>query len=115
MAWAADHDPTPVEREFLAAGKREQRRDARRLRRLVALLGALVLLAASATGMALSQRGEAQRQRDIAVSQNVANTASNHHADQRSCQIVSVGSGFGVPCSEVDHLETMTLNTKREP
>ncbi|MBP2326709.1 WD40 repeat protein [Kibdelosporangium banguiense] len=81
-AWADDHagDLTPMEREFLAASRREQQRGVRRLRRMVALLGVLVLLAMAAGGVAWWQSDQAQRQRDMAVSQKVGTLASGLRA-----------------------------------
>ncbi|MEV6235249.1 helix-turn-helix domain-containing protein [Lentzea sp. NPDC051838] len=81
-AWAADHpdELTASERDFLRAGKREQQRGVRRLRRLVALLSVLVLLAAAATGAALWQQKEAANQRDVAVAQKVAGRAGELRA-----------------------------------
>lgn len=84
-AWACAHQPetTAAEREFLAASKREQHRGVRRLRRLVAALSVLVLLAGAATAAAFWQSEEATRQRDRAlstVSSHVANLASSQRA-----------------------------------
>ncbi|MFI6520364.1 helix-turn-helix domain-containing protein [Spirillospora sp. NPDC050679] len=65
-----------LERRFLDAGERHEqaeaaarRRRTRRLRRLIAVLSALVLLTAGATGFALRQRSVALAQRDITAAQ----------------------------------------------
>ncbi|MFF3426031.1 hypothetical protein [Streptomyces sp. NPDC002602] len=73
---------TDAEREFLdasaaaedAAGDSARRRT-RRLRILVASLGALVVVAAVATGNAVRAEEEVTRQRNDAVAQNLAETA----------------------------------------
>lgn len=63
--------PDALERRFLSAGVAQERQEAaarrrrtRRLRQLVALLSALVLLTAGATGFALLQRADALAERD---------------------------------------------------
>ncbi|EFL36353.1 WD-40 repeat-containing protein [Streptomyces viridochromogenes DSM 40736] len=68
--------PDAPERRFLDAGVRHEqhetaarRRRARRLRQLVALLSALVLLTAGATGYALWQRTDALAERDRSAAQ----------------------------------------------
>lgn len=73
-AWAADHpdEPGELEVEFLRASNHERQRGVRRLRRLTALLGVLVLLAVVACGAAVWQRVAAGDARDVAVSEKVA-------------------------------------------
>ncbi|MBN6056768.1 hypothetical protein JYK22_32875, partial [Nonomuraea sp. RK-328] len=82
--WAGRHDAalTVREREFLSAGvaaeAREEaaaRRRTRRLRLLVALLSVLLVVAGTATGYALNAQGTATGQRNIALSQRVADQA----------------------------------------
>ncbi|MFE5540034.1 XRE family transcriptional regulator [Streptomyces sp. NPDC056519] len=75
---------TPGERAFLeastaaeAAAGNTARRRARRLRTLVTLLAALVVLAAVATGNAVRAEDEVTRQRNGAVAQNLADSATD--------------------------------------
>jgi WD40 repeat protein/transcriptional regulator with XRE-family HTH domain len=86
--WAADplHDDdlNALEREFLrasgehqAAEERAARRSTRHLRQLVAGLTALVVIAAVLTGLVFEQKRAATRQRDLAISQDVAASASH--------------------------------------
>ncbi|MFI1147839.1 XRE family transcriptional regulator [Streptomyces sp. NPDC020817] len=75
---------TPVERAFLeastaaeAAAGSAARRRARRLHTLVALLAALVVVAGVATGNAVRAEDEVTRQRNDAVAQNLADSATD--------------------------------------
>ncbi|MFF4851465.1 XRE family transcriptional regulator [Streptomyces sp. NPDC001194] len=75
---------TPVERAFLeastaaeAAAGSAARRRARRLHALVALLAALVVVAGAATGNAVRAEDEVTRQRNDAVAQNLADSATD--------------------------------------
>ncbi|MFC0433820.1 hypothetical protein [Kutzneria buriramensis] len=75
---------TGKEREFLDASieaaddeQRASRRRTRRLRQLVATLTVLLVLAATATGYAVSAQNSANDQRDIALSQKVAGEAAS--------------------------------------
>jgi WD40 repeat protein/DNA-binding SARP family transcriptional activator len=76
--WAArgDPGPTPAERAFITASEARERRERRsQRRRLVAAISALTIgvAAIAATALiALNQRGDAVRQRDIAVSRDLA-------------------------------------------
>jgi WD40 repeat protein/transcriptional regulator with XRE-family HTH domain len=72
----------PLEQEFLAASQRRDRseraadrRDTRRLRTLLAAVTALLLLSTGLTGYLVQQRREADRQRDLAISRQVATEA----------------------------------------
>ncbi|MFE7439675.1 XRE family transcriptional regulator [Streptomyces chartreusis] len=84
MAAALDRRSTSVqERKFLDASQRaaegEQaaaRRGARRLRRLIVLLTALLVVASAATVYAVRAQSTATRQRNIALSQKVAQQAT---------------------------------------
>jgi len=84
MAGVLDRDSLSVrEREFLdasrAAAEGEQaaaRRSARRLRRLAVLLTVLLVTAAAATGYAVRAQRTATHQRNIALSQKVAQQAT---------------------------------------
>ncbi|GAA2275998.1 hypothetical protein GCM10010149_18760 [Nonomuraea roseoviolacea subsp. roseoviolacea] len=82
--WAGRHDAalTAREREFLSAGMAAEAREAivarrrtRRLRLLVALLSVLLVVAGTATGYAVAAQEAATGQRDIALSQRVADQA----------------------------------------
>ncbi|MCK2241418.1 MULTISPECIES: helix-turn-helix domain-containing protein [unclassified Crossiella] len=77
--WARGHpeDLSPVERDFLRAGSREEQRGVRRLRALVAALTAFVLIAVLAGGIALVQRQQALTARDEATSRQVGEHASS--------------------------------------
>lgn len=84
--WAAGHRSRlgEVEHDFLAAARAEEdagrlaaRRRTRRLRRLVAGLTAMTLLAVTATVVAVEQGGAATRQRDLAISRAVAGQAGD--------------------------------------
>jgi WD40 repeat protein len=85
-----DHDPgmlTARERDFLATSVAEQaaetaaaRRQTRRLRQLVALLTVLLGFAVTVTAVAVRSDAEATRQRNIAISQQVANRAEELRA-----------------------------------
>ncbi|MCW2945819.1 MAG: transcriptional regulator, family [Actinoallomurus sp.] len=81
--WSADPfhqaDLNPLEREFLNASVRQEladartaRRRTRRLQRLLAALTVLSLLSALLATYAFQQRGSAERQRDLAISRQVA-------------------------------------------
>ncbi|HEU5472703.1 MAG TPA: helix-turn-helix domain-containing protein [Actinophytocola sp.] len=85
--WATDpdhrRDLNPLEREFLDASihqqdteQRAQRRRTRQLRRLVAALTALVLIAAGLTTYVFRQRATAITERDMAISRQVAGEAN---------------------------------------
>ncbi|MFJ6793419.1 hypothetical protein [Streptomyces sp. NPDC091268] len=76
--------PTPKEREFYEASAAAEaaagsvaRRRARRLRTLVALLAVLVVVAAVATANAVRAEDEVTRQRNDAVAQNLADSATD--------------------------------------
>jgi WD40 repeat protein/DNA-binding SARP family transcriptional activator len=78
QAWAArgDPGPTPAERAFIAASEARERRERRSHRRRVvvaitALTAGVAAIAATAL-IALNQRSDAVRQRDIAVSRDLA-------------------------------------------
>ncbi|MGW0517090.1 nSTAND1 domain-containing NTPase [Crossiella sp. NPDC003009] len=77
-AWeaAAPAEVTPLEREFLRAGRHEEQRGVRRLRTLVAALTVFVLIAALTGGIALVQRREALTSRDEATSRQVGEQAA---------------------------------------
>ncbi len=81
--WAARGDPGPstAEHEFLAASQehelRERRSHRRRLVVGVAALTAGVAAIAATAVIALDQRGDAVRQRDIAVSRDLATESAN--------------------------------------
>lgn len=75
-------DLNPLEQEFLDASEHAERaeelavrRRARRLTRLVAALTVLLLLATVEGVVLVQQRSEAQRQRDLAISQDAASEA----------------------------------------
>ena len=86
-----DADPTPVEREFLAAAQaraddaslkkerqiRHERRQNRRLRVLLAGIAALLLVAAGVGALALDRGRDATRERDVAEQ---ASEAAAHEA-----------------------------------
>ncbi|HEV7896848.1 MAG TPA: hypothetical protein VGP31_03265 [Planosporangium sp.] len=83
--WVIDNDAalTAREREFietsLSAEASEQaadRRHTRRLRQLVALLSALLLVAVASTVLAARARGTAAQQRDIAVARQAVSAAT---------------------------------------
>ncbi|MCP2256396.1 WD40 repeat [Streptoalloteichus tenebrarius] len=76
--WAAHHpgELTPVERDFLRASDREEKRGVRRLRRLVATLTVLFLLAVAATIYAVRTQRDVVEQRNVAISRKVAIEAS---------------------------------------
>ncbi|MFL6125349.1 hypothetical protein [Actinophytocola sp.] len=82
--WAATHDTalTTRERDFLAASSAAQsdelttaRRHTRRLRRLVALLATLLLVAGTATVLAVRARGSASEERNVAVARKTVSDA----------------------------------------
>ncbi|MDT7805891.1 MAG: hypothetical protein QOI78_9324 [Actinomycetota bacterium] len=84
--WAAGHPGRlgEVERDFLTASRAEEesgrlaaRRRTRRLRRLVAGLTVMTLLAVTATVVAVEQSGAAISQRDLAISRAVAGQAND--------------------------------------
>jgi WD40 repeat protein/DNA-binding SARP family transcriptional activator len=83
VEWRDTHEPTlnKQEREFLDASqaRRERERAARRRRVKIAFGGLIAALAAitAVAIVALYQGREAERQRDIAVSQKLAATATN--------------------------------------
>lgn len=73
VEWARDRDDlTEGEREFLAAGRREQQRSTRRLRGVAAGLAVLLVAALVATGIAINARGEADTQARVAQSRQLA-------------------------------------------
>jgi WD domain, G-beta repeat len=76
---AADPDLTPLAGAFLSASiqrerdeQRATRRRTRRLRQLVAVLGVMLLLAATTTVLAVQARNEAVRGREESISRKVA-------------------------------------------
>ncbi|MDQ3788883.1 MAG: WD40 repeat domain-containing protein, partial [Actinomycetota bacterium] len=73
LDWAAARtDLTPEEHAFLRASERDRRRTTRRLRGLVAGLAALLVVALVAGVIAVISRGEAQDQRNMALSRQYA-------------------------------------------
>src|SRR5882757_234780 len=85
--WAATGAATARERDFLDASVRgadeEQKvtqRHTSRLRFSVVTLTVLLVVAATATGLAISAQNSANEQRDIALSQNVAGEAAQLRA-----------------------------------
>ncbi|PZF99756.1 nSTAND1 domain-containing NTPase [Micromonospora deserti] len=69
-------DLNPLEREFLDASLASERRRLRRTYQLVAGLVVLALVAATLAAYAFQQRGAANRERDLAISRQVAITAN---------------------------------------
>lgn len=84
--WAAVHpgELSTLEQGFLVASRGEQRTRTRRLRLLVALLGVLLLVAGSTTGVIWWQGGQIQRERDVAVSPWIAGMAADVRAKDPS-------------------------------
>ncbi|WP_155357096.1 hypothetical protein [Acrocarpospora macrocephala] len=66
----------PLELEFLDTSEQQHRQRTRRLYRLLAAFAALTVLAGGLAAYSQLQRAEADRARDVAISQNVAMTAS---------------------------------------
>ncbi|MEU8465953.1 XRE family transcriptional regulator [Streptomyces sp. NPDC029003] len=105
-----------AEREFLdastaaeaAAGKRARRRT-RRLRCLIATLAAVAAVAAVATGNAVRAEGEVTRQRNDAVAQNLAETASDLVA---TATAGGAGSGLAVQLALTAHRLSPTGRTR---
>jgi WD40 repeat protein/transcriptional regulator with XRE-family HTH domain len=106
--WAADpphgDDLNVLEREFLrassehqAAEERAARRSTRHLRQLVAGLTVLVVIAAVLTGLVFEQKRAATRQRDLAISQNVAASA-----DQLRSTDVSLAMQLSLAAYQID-------------
>lgn len=94
-SWASEPghagDATALERDFLAASEaeevHEQQTRARRtrvLRRLVAVLGVLLLAVGGLSGFAFQQRAVAAHQRDLAVSRQMSMTADDLRASDLS-------------------------------
>ena len=82
--WAEHHpdDPTAVEGEFLRASAQHEQRGARRMRRLVAGLAVLSLVAVAGAGAALWSNARAQEQRTVAqVGKVVAEAPALHASD----------------------------------
>jgi WD40 repeat protein len=83
--WATTHDTalTPRERDFLQASQAAEaneltvaRRRTRRLRRLVALLASLLLVAGTATMLAVRAQDRATEQRNVAIARKVISDAA---------------------------------------
>ncbi|MFC4855360.1 protein kinase domain-containing protein [Actinophytocola glycyrrhizae] len=73
LDWSAGRtDLTPDEHAFLQASDRDRRRTTRRLRGLVAGLASLLVIALVAAVVAVISRGEAQDQRNVALSRQLA-------------------------------------------
>lgn len=83
LDWAAGNAAALTRREqrFLHASKSAELRGHRRLRRLVALLGALVLLAVATTAFAVRTGGTAAAQRNAALAQIAAGEAVARYPD----------------------------------
>ncbi|MBB5085238.1 nSTAND1 domain-containing NTPase [Nonomuraea endophytica] len=77
--WAAAHPDElgPLEAEFVRAGEHEERRAARKLRRLVAARTALVVVTAMTAGVVVWQVGDARAERDETLSRQVAAVAGS--------------------------------------
>ncbi|MFI6291807.1 WD40 repeat domain-containing protein [Nonomuraea sp. NPDC050790] len=77
--WAAAHPDElgPSEAEFLRASEHEERRAARRLRRLVAARTALVLVTAMTAGVVVWQVTDARAERDQTLARQVAALAGS--------------------------------------
>ncbi|MFD8985714.1 hypothetical protein [Streptomyces sp. NPDC059564] len=106
----------PAEREFLdastaaeAAADRRARRRTRRLRALVGALAAVAGVAAVATGNAVRAEGEVTRQRNDAVAQNLAETATDLTA---AASATGAGSGLAVQLSLTAHRLSPTARTR---
>jgi WD40 repeat protein len=82
QGWAERHDDalSVREREFLRASDREEQRGARRLRRLVAALAVVSLLAGAAAITAFLAEQRARQERDLAVAHEVIARAPALHA-----------------------------------
>ncbi|MFE2267814.1 hypothetical protein ACFXB4_01105 [Streptomyces lavendulae] len=98
------------EREFLdastaaeAAAGHAARRRTRRLRCLVGALAVLVVVAAVATGNAVRAEGEVTRQRNDAVAQNLADTATD---------VAATEAGLAVQLSLTAHRLSPTARTR---
>ncbi|MFI0261010.1 hypothetical protein ACH4OW_18480 [Streptomyces sp. NPDC017056] len=78
QTWARAHGSAlnALERDFLRSATGADRRRGRRARWLTATLGALLVLALIAAGIALKQRSDAEAQRRIAVSRQYAAQAN---------------------------------------
>lgn len=85
--WVTNQDQrgelNQLEQQFVDAGVRahhaerlRERRRTRRLRYLAAALGVLLLVSAGATGYSIQQRAAADRERNTAISRQVAGTAN---------------------------------------
>ncbi|MDV9173934.1 helix-turn-helix domain-containing protein [Streptomyces sp. W16] len=72
--WAATHpeQTSPTEADFLRTARRHQQRGVRRLRRLVATLAVITVVALTATFLAVVKGHEAEDQRDVALSSGLA-------------------------------------------
>jgi WD40 repeat protein len=72
--WAAHHDQdlNPGERAFLTASQHDQLRATRRRRAAAAALAVLTVLSLTAAGIAIQQRGNAVRDRDQAIANQIA-------------------------------------------
>ncbi|MFE7076389.1 helix-turn-helix domain-containing protein [Streptomyces sp. NPDC057620] len=72
--WATTHpeQTTPIEADFLRTARRHQQRGVRRLRRLVATLAMITLVALTATLLAVVKGRDASDQRDIALSSGLS-------------------------------------------
>ncbi len=76
LDWATDARLDAPEQEFLRRSIEREARGPRRLRRLVAVLAVLLLLAVGATWYAMSAQHRHAGQRDVALSQKVAADAN---------------------------------------
>jgi WD40 repeat protein len=94
-------DLSPDERAFLAASDRDRRRTTRRLWGLVAGLASLLAIALVAGVIAVISRGEAQDQRNVALSrQYAAESLAQAHVDPVGAMRKAVDSWRASPTAE---------------
>ena len=85
-AFGRDPQPTPLQSEFISAGRleeaRRQRETSRRQRRLLRVIGTALVVTAALGCVALVQRSDAQRQATAALSGELAAESSNYLGTQ---------------------------------
>ncbi len=102
LDWSAGRtDVTPDERAFLQASDRDRRRTTRRLRGLVAGLASLLAVALVAGVIAVISRGEAQDQRNVALSrQHAAESLAESQVDPLSAMRKAIQGWRASPTAE---------------